>query len=85
MNRKPTPGDTVRALPSIDGATWCVVDCTCDLCEKGRHVAVNEPSLAEGYPAPEERPRWRHITYTSLQAVKVPKHDEQPLTPRGGL
>jgi hypothetical protein len=87
MKSKPSPGDTVRALPSIDGATWCVVDCTCELCVRGRHVAVNEPSLAEGYvpttAAPAERPRWRHITYTSLEAVKVPPgHDELPLTPR---
>jgi hypothetical protein len=75
----------VHALRSEipDAATWRIVACSCDLCAGGRHVAVNEPSHADGYPSPEARPKWRHISYTSLEAVKAPaKDDEQPPTPR---
>ncbi len=86
MTYKPAPGNAVRlvrALRSAEPSTWKVVACSCELCAKGRHVAVNEPSHAEGYPIPEERPRWRHISYTSLEAVKVVAPDDAlPQTPR---
>lgn len=85
MTHKPAPGNVVRLVRALasDASTWRVVACTCELCAKGRHVAVNEPSLAEGYPVPEDRPRWRHISYTSLEAVKAPATDDAlPQTPR---
>lgn len=87
---KPPPGDRVRLVRALrvainEDAAWKVVACTCELCARGRHVAVNEPSHAEGYTnvPPAERPRWRHISYTSLEAVRVPDApDTLPSTPR---
>lgn len=76
LQTKPEPGELVRFTDTFVDVTrqprpsgWRVVACTCDLCATGKHVAVNEPSLAD---TPEPRPRWRHISFRNLEKVTMP-------------
>jgi hypothetical protein len=80
---KPEPGTRVRFSRYFLIATgqdvdqhWLTIDCDCDVCSHGRHVAVNEPSIDDGLT--ETRPRWRHISYSNLERVVLPAEDEPP-------
>lgn len=56
-------------------SVWQIVGCSCNLCQTGAFVAVNEPHSCQEDPrgyediAPEDRPRWRHINTCNLQVV----------------
>lgn len=86
LRTKPDVGTCVRFTRPFLEATrqahitaWITVECTCELCAKGKHVAVNEPSLDDGISP--RRPRWRHISYTNLERVAVPE-EPPPTVPK---
>lgn len=85
---KPRPGDRVRFTRTFLSATsqqstavWSVVECRCELCAKGKHVAVNEPAPADpfGNGTIAWGTPWRHIHVSNIETVEV---DAAPLTPR---
>ncbi len=86
VQSRPAPGTCVRFTREFLSATsqertpeWTTVECACELCAKGRHVAVNEPSLDDGISP--RRPRWRHISYRNLERVTVPE-EPPPTVPK---
>ena len=85
---KHAPGTRVRFTPYFRRATsqaadpqWLVLVCTCELCARGKHVAVNEPAPADpfGRNTIAWGSPWRHIHVSNIETVG---DAEPPQTPR---
>lgn len=77
--QKPKPGDRVRFTRDFLKATgqpwtmgWTVLACECELCSKGKHVAVNEPAPADpfGRDTIAWGTPWRHIHWSNLEPAR---------------
>lgn len=85
MKRKPLAGTRVRFsgtflrntgqyLGNSGSGRWTVLECTCEMCGTGHHIAVNEPlDTSTGYE--DQTEEWRenakrHIAFANLENCK---------------